>query len=95
MTLSWIIRRNRVSFEPPRVDLIFHCWSASERRIRKINPTQPEIVVTVHDPQYLHAGLAGTVRLQPAERQSGLKITSAANRIATSLRLPVPGVREG
>jgi hypothetical protein len=44
------------------------------RRIRKIGPTQPEIVVTV---------------------QSGLKTTFAANRIATSLRLPVPGVREG
>ena len=48
------------------------------RRIRKISPTQLEIVVTVHDPQ----------------TTSGLK-TSAASRIATSLRLPASGVREG
>jgi hypothetical protein len=48
MTLSWISRRNRDSVEPPWVDLIFDCWSASERRIRKISPTQLEIVVTVH-----------------------------------------------
>ena len=50
MTLSWISRRNGDSFEPPWVDLIFPCPSASERRIRKISPTQLEIVVTVHDP---------------------------------------------
>ena len=63
MTLSWISRRNGDSFEPPWVDLIFPCRSASERRIRKISPTQLEIVViasasptqleivvTVHDP---------------------------------------------
>jgi hypothetical protein len=50
MTFSWISRRNGDSFEPPWVDLIFPCPSASERRIRKISPTQLEIVVTVHDP---------------------------------------------
>jgi len=50
MTLSWISRRNGDSFEPPWVDFIFPCRSASERRIRKISPTQLEIVVTVHDP---------------------------------------------
>ena len=38
MTLSWISRRNGDSFEPPWVDLIFPCPSASERRIRKISP---------------------------------------------------------
>ena len=50
MTLSWISRRNGDSFEPPWVDLYSLCPSASERRIRKISPTQLEIVVTVHDP---------------------------------------------
>ena len=43
---------------PPWVDLIFHCGSA-ERRIRKISPTQLEIVVTVHDPTR-ELGKAGT-----------------------------------
>ena len=59
MTLSWISRRNGDSFEPPWVDLIFPCRSASERRIRKISPTQLEIVVTVHDPTR-ELGKAGT-----------------------------------
>ena len=59
MTLSWISRRNRDSVEPPWVDLIFDCWSASERHIRKISPTQLEIVVTVHDPTR-ELGKAGT-----------------------------------
>ena len=57
MTLSWISRRNGDSVEP--VDLIFPCPSASERRIRKISPTQLEIVVTVHDPTR-ELGKAGT-----------------------------------
>ena len=59
MTLSWISRRNGDSFEPPWVDLIFPRPSASERRIRKISPTQLEIVVTVHDPTR-ELGKAGT-----------------------------------
>jgi len=63
MTLSWISRRNGDSFEPPWVDLIFPCPSASERRIRKISPTQLETVVTVHDPQYYtRAGQGGDRR---------------------------------
>jgi hypothetical protein len=63
MTLSWISRRNGDSVEPPWVDLIFHCRSASERRIRKISPTQLEIVVTVHDPtrELGKAGTAGAI----------------------------------
>jgi len=63
MTLSWISRRNGDSFEPPWVDLIFPCPSASERRIRKISPTQLEIVVTVHDPtrELGKAGTAGAI----------------------------------
>jgi hypothetical protein len=55
---------------------------------RKISPTQPDVVVTVHDPQYLQAGLAGTIRVRLEDYVCG-------ERIATSLRLPVPGVREG
>jgi hypothetical protein len=35
---------NGGSIEPPWVDLIFHCRSASERR--KISPTQVEIAVS-------------------------------------------------
>ena len=37
--------------------------SASERRIRKISPTQLEIVVTVHDPtrELGKAGTAGAI----------------------------------
>ena len=57
MTLSWISRRNGI------LDLIFPCPSASERRIRKISPTQLEIVVTVHDPtrELGKAGTAGAI----------------------------------
>ena len=63
MTLSWISRRNGDSVEPPWVALIFHCRSASEWRIRKISPTQLEIVVTVDDPQYYtRAGQGGDRR---------------------------------
>ena len=57
MTLSWISRRNRDSFEPPWADLIFYCRSASERRIRKISPTPLEIVVTAHRNLFSVAGV--------------------------------------
>jgi hypothetical protein len=63
MTLSWISCRNGDSVEPPWVDLTFPCRSAPERRIRKISPTQLEIVVTVHDPRYYtRAGQGGNRR---------------------------------
>ena len=54
MTLSWISRRNGDSVEPR---------SDSKRRIRKISPTQLEIVVTVHDPtrELGKAGTAGAI----------------------------------
>ena len=63
MTLSWISCRNGDSVEPPWVDLTFPCRSAPERRIRKISPTQLEIVVTVHDPtrELGKAGAAGAI----------------------------------
>ena len=52
-----------IQLGPPWVDLLFHCRSASERRIRKISPTQLETVVTVHDPQYYtRAGQGGDRR---------------------------------
>ena len=64
MTLSWISRRNGDSVEPPWVDLIFDCRSASERRIRKISPTQLEIVVTVSCPGYVAHELSGFLGLR-------------------------------
>ena len=42
---------------------LISCPTASERRIRKISPTQLEIVVTVHDPtrELGKAGTAGAI----------------------------------
>src|SRR5215471_19032955 len=102
MTLSWISRRNGDSFEPPWVDLIFPRPSASERRIRKISPTQSKSsspCTTLHaswarrgPPGRYHERprvSGGQVLIRSPRRHAAkLRTTGASRKIATRVATP-------